>query len=192
MKPIDLSKAWYVVRANIKCEAKAADNIRLAGFDVYYPRQRYERKHRRTNLYTTHERPLMIPYLFVGFDKNKKHFGFVRACEGVEKFLEVQGEPIPVSAKDVQAIYLAEVDMVFDDTRAARIHRKEEAISMKETVKMKFPVGRDVYVMDEMHPLSQFHGVVQEITKTGNVKALVNLFGRMTPVEFEADQLSAA
>ena len=43
MKPfIDTSKAWYVVRTNIKCEEKASANIRAAGFDVYLPRSRVE------------------------------------------------------------------------------------------------------------------------------------------------------
>lgn len=194
MKPVDPDKVWYVVRCNINCEAKAADNIRLAGFDVYFPRQRIEKKHRRNNTYLVKERPLMVSYIFVGMPKNDKlqHFGFVRACEGVEKFLEYQGKPIPVHGNDVQAIYLAEVDMRFDDTRAARIHRKEEAASIKETVKMKFPRGRDIYVTDERHPFSGFHGLVEEVTKTGNVMALINLFGRMTPVEFVPEQLTAA
>lgn len=190
MKPIDTSKTWYVVRSNIKCEQKAADNIRLAGFDVYFPRQRFERKHRRTNLYTTHERPLMMRYLFVGFDKRHKHFGFVRSCEGVERLLEVGGEPIPVPAKEVEAIYLAEVDMRFDDTRAARIHRKEEAKTRQQTLEMKFNKGRHVDVLDG--PFANLHAVVEEVTKTGNIKAMVKLFGRLTPVEFEAEKLLVA
>jgi len=193
-KPVDPDKVWYVVRTNIKCEAKAADNIRLAGFDVYYPRQRVEKKHRRNNTYLVHERPLMISYIFVGMprDEKQRHFGFVRSCEGVERFLEYQGKPIPVHGRDVQEIYLAEVDMRFDDTRAARIHRKEEAASMRETIKMKFPPGRHVYVADEKHPFSGFSALVDEVTKTGNVTALINLFGRQTSVEFVPEQLSAA
>jgi transcription antitermination factor NusG len=192
MKPVDPTKAWYVVRCNIKCEAKAADNIRLAGFDVYFPRMRFEKKHRRTNLYTEHERPLMISYIFVGMprDDKLKHFGFVRACEGVEKFLEYQGKPIPVLGADVQELYLAEVDMKFDDTRAARIHRKEEAATRKATIEMKYQRGREFTIVDG--PFATFAAVVEEVTKSGNIKAMVNLFGRLTSAEFEAAQLSAA
>ncbi|TGV15811.1 hypothetical protein EN816_00740 [Mesorhizobium sp. M8A.F.Ca.ET.173.01.1.1] len=192
MKPIDPDKVWYVVRTNIQCEAKASDNIRVAGFDVYYPRQRIETKHRRKNTYLVKERPLMVSYVFVGMPKDEKlrHFGFVRACEGVERFLEYQGKPIPVPGKDVEAIYLAEVDMRFDDTRAARIHRKEEADSRIGSVKMRFPKGRQVYVSDG--PFTDFSALVEEVTKTGNVKVMLNLFGRWTAAEFEADHLSAA
>jgi transcription termination/antitermination protein NusG len=192
MKAIDPDKVWYVVRSNIQCEAKAAENIRLAGFDVYFPRQRIEKKHRRNNTYLVKERPLMVSYLFVGMSKDKKmqHFGFVRACEGVERFLEYEGKPIPVPGSDVQAIYLAEIDMKFDDTRAARIHRKEEAKTVKATLEMKYAKGNRFAVTDG--PFASFHAVVEEVTKSGNIKAMVSLFGRLTSVEFEAAQLSAA
>lgn len=192
MKPVDPDKVWYVVRSNIQCEAKAADNIRLAGFDVYYPRQRIEKKHRRNNTYLVKERPLMVSYIFVGMPRDEKlrHFGFVRACEGVERFLEYQGKPIPVHGRDVQAIYLAEVDMRFDDTRAARIHRKEEAKTIKATLEMKYAQGKSFAVTGG--PFDGFRAVVEEVTKTGNVKAMISLFGRLSMVEFEAVQLTAA
>lgn len=191
-KPIDADKVWYVVRTNINCEAKASDNIRLAGFDVYFPRQRIEKKHRRKNTYLVKERPLMVSYIFVGMPRDEKlrHFGFVRACEGVERFLEYQGKPIPVHGRDVQAIYLAEVDMRFDDTRAARIHRKEEAKTIKATLEMKFAKGNRFDIIEG--PFAAFQAIVEEVTKSGNIKAMVSLFGRMTTVEFEAAQLSAA
>jgi transcription antitermination factor NusG len=192
MKPVDPDKVWYVVRSNIQCEAKAAENIRLAGFDVYYPRQRIEKKHRRNNTYLVKERPLMVSYIFVGMPRDEKlrHFGFVRACEGVERFLEYEGKPIPVSGKDVQAIYLAEVDMRFDDTRAARIHRKEEAATLKATTEMKYQQGNEFAIV--AGPFATFTAIVEEVTKSGNIKAMVSLFGRLTSVEFEAAQLSAA
>jgi transcription termination/antitermination protein NusG len=191
-KPIDPEKIWYVVRTNIQCEGKASDNIRLAGFDVYFPRQRIEKKHRRNNTYLVKERPLMVGYIFVGMPKNDKlrHFGFVRACEGVEKFIEYQGKPIPVSGHEVQALYLAEVDMRFDDTRAARIHRKEEAKTIKATLEMKYARGKRFDITDG--PFANFQAIVEEVTKSGNIKAMVSLFGRLTTVEFEAAQLSAA
>lgn len=189
MKPIDPDKVWYVVRTNIQCEAKASDNIRLAGFDVYFPRQRIEKKHRRNNTYLVKERPLMVSYIFVGMsaDKKMQHFGFVRACEGVERFLEYQGKPIPVHGEDVQAIYLAEVDMRFDDTRAARIHRKEEARTKKDTIKMTFRQGLDVDVLEG--PFASFSGIVDEVTSSGRVEALIQIFGRWSRIEFEPQQL---
>lgn len=192
MKLATGDKRWYVVRSSIRGEDKAATSIRQAGFDVYYPRMKVEKKHRRTNTYTEVERALMPGYLFVGFTSFARHFGKVRDCDGVAGLLSVQGEPIEVAYEDVAAIQEAEIDMRFDDTRAARIHRREEAKTRKLTVEMKFPAGRDVVVSDEKHPFADFHAVVEEVTKSGNIRALVNLFGRSVAVEFEAAQLSPA
>jgi len=187
---INKNLVWYVVRANIKSETKAADNIRLAGFDVYLPRQRYEIKHRRTNTYEVKERPLMMRYLFVGMKHDALHFGFVRSCEGVERFLEVEGRPLRVRSKDVDAILDAEIDMRFDDTRAARIHRKEEARTRKETVRMRFKPGTMVDVVEG--PFADFTAIVEQVTSSGSVEALVQLFGRLSTVSFDAKQLQPA
>jgi transcriptional antiterminator NusG len=159
---------------------------------VYLPKMRLEKKHRRTNTYSEVERPLMPGYLFVGFTSFARHFGMVRDCDGVYKLLEVQGEPIQVPSQSVVEIQCAETDMRFDDTRKARIHRREEAKTRKLTVEMKFPPGREVVVSDAKHPFADFHAVVDEVTKSGNIRALVTLFGRAVAVEFQAVQLSPA
>lgn len=189
---IDLEKAWFVVRTNIKCEGKAANNIRLAGFDYYCPYMREEKKHRRTNVVTVTERPLMPRYLFVGFKQNAKHFGFVRACEGVERLLEVDGTPVPVPAKAVEEIFLAEIDMRFDDTKEARVYRKEEERTLKLTMSKRFPPKRKVFISDPKSAFADLSAIVEEVTKSGSVRVLLDLFGRLTPVEFEGRQLSAA
>lgn len=123
---IDLTKRWYVVRTNIKCEQRAADNLRKAGFDHYLPRARVEKWNKRTNTYREFETPLLMRYLFVGLPVGAEHFGLVRACEGVESILgDHDFHPIPIPAKAVERIFLDEIDMAFDDTRAARKHRGE-------------------------------------------------------------------
>ena len=190
MIAIDKSKLWYVVRANVKCEAKAAESIRLAGFDVYLPRQRYEVKHRRTNTYSVKERPLLMRYLFVGMAHDALHFGFVRSCDGVERFLEVEGRPLRVRHKDVDAILNAEIDMRFDDTRAARIHRKEEARTVKETVRMKYKPGTMVDIVQG--PFADFSAVVEQVTSSGSIEALVEVFGRLSTVSFNPQQVQPA
>lgn len=190
MISIDDQKLWYVVRANVKCEMKAAENIEQAGFDVYLPKQRYEIKHRRTNTYSVKERPLMMRYLFVGMAHDAQHFGFVRNCEGVERFLEVEGRPIRVLHKHVDAILNAEIDQRFDDTRAARIHRKEEARTVKETVRMKFQPGTMVDIVEG--PFAEFTAVVEQVTSSGSIEALVEVFGRLSTVSFNPQQLQPA
>jgi transcription antitermination factor NusG len=57
---------------------------------------------------------------------------------------------------------------------------------------MQFPKGEGILVSDSMNPFARFGGVVHEVTKSGRVLALIELFGRMTPVEFEPRQLTPA
>jgi transcription termination/antitermination protein NusG len=189
---IDKDKHWYVVRTNVKCEEKASANIREAGYEVYFPRRRVEVKNRRTHTYATRESPLMPRYLFVGLPQTDRNFFKVRGCYGVECILGVDGRPARISADHVEAIYLAEIDMQFDDTRAARLHRKEEARSKKAKTESEFSPGRSNFVTEKGNPFVTFGGVVDEVTNAGRVITLIDIFGRMTPVEFEPRQLTPA
>src|SRR5690606_37777204 len=77
-----------------------------------------------TNTYREYERVLMPGYLFLGIANGD--FEKARDCDCVTGFLcDYDYHPIPVPSREVEAIYLAEVDMRFDDTRKARKHREE-------------------------------------------------------------------
>jgi len=189
---IDKNKHWYVVRTNVKREAKAGDSIRKAGYDTYLPRRRVEVQHKRTNALLVKESPLMPRYLFVGMPRMNADFYRLRNCDGVECILGVDGRPLAIPSKQVEDIFLAEIDMKFDDTRAARVHRKEEAATEKENTERQFPSGQSVFVNERGNPFATFGGIVEEVTRSGKVVALIELFGRMTPVTFEARQLEPA
>jgi transcription antitermination factor NusG len=192
MKLIDPTKVWYVVRSKVRQEERAAKHIQEAGFDVYLPIRREEKKSRSQKTFSVIEKPLMVGYLFVGFTSFARHFGKVAGCDGVYDFIKVQGEPIPVPASAVNDIQVAEMNLVFDDTREARIHRGEEERTRKLNTRKKFPRGGVSIVVDETHPFANLNVVIEEVTSSGNVKALIDLFGRATSVEFEAGQLKPA
>lgn len=187
---IDRDKHWYVVRTNVKAELKASENIRKAGYDIYYPRRRVEAKNHKTHTYVLREKSLMPRYVFVAFQPWDENFYSVDRCDGVECILSVGGCPVRVSANSIETIFLAEIDMAFDDTRAARIHRKEEAATVKENTARRFPKGTSIVVADENNPFAALNGIVEDITKAGRIIALIELFGRMTPIEFMDRQLS--
>lgn len=190
MKPyLSDDKCWYVIRTNIKGEEKALRNLSLAGYEVYYPRKRIEIKHKRTNVYSVKEQPLMMRYLFVAQPERNADWYTLRACEGVEGVLGIDG-PMRVPYRVVQQIYDAEFDMQYDDTRAARIHRKEEAKTKKETTVMKFPEG--TLALIGSGPFQGFHGRVEEVTSKGTVKLLTSLFGSLTTVEIQPEYLAVA
>ncbi|MBZ3691004.1 transcription termination/antitermination protein NusG [Phyllobacterium calauticae] len=188
---IDKDKHWYVVRTTVKGEERAFENILKAGYAVYFPRRRVEVQHRRTKTFVVKEQPLMPRYLFVGQRAVNPDFYTLRNCDGVEGILGVDGRPLRVSGNDVEAIYIAEIGMDFDDTKAARIHRREEAVSIRENIARQFPAGQGVVVSDKSNPFAAFGGVVEEVTRTGRIVALMEIFGRMTPVEFKVGQISS-
>ncbi|MEK1854246.1 MAG: hypothetical protein AAAC48_20865 [Phyllobacterium sp.] len=82
--------------------------------------------------------------------------------------------------------------MKFDDTRSARIHCKEKARSKKAKTESVFSPGRSIFVTERGNPFATFGGVVDEGTNAGRVIALIDIFGRLTPVEFEPKQLTPA
>lgn len=189
---VNPERTWFVVRSKVRQEDRAAYNIRRAGFDCYLPIARVEKRHRRTNTFSVVERPLMTGYLFVGFASFAKHFGMVRGCDGVLDFLGVQGEPIPIPSSAVVDLQVAEMDMRFDDTRAARIHRGEEERTRRDNIKKQFAKGKAVTISDAKHPLVDIKAIVDEVTSTGSVVALVNMFGQLVRAEFTANQLTPA
>ncbi len=63
--------------------------------------------------------------------------------------------------------------MQFDDTRAARTHRNEEARSKKAKTESEFSVGRSIFVTEKGNPFATFGGVVDAVTNAGRVIALI-------------------
>ena len=187
---ISKHKDWYVIRTNIKCEEKAATNLRLAGYEAYLPRQRVEFIHKRTRTRVEKERPLMQRYLFVAQERNSPDWFRLRRCEGVERVLECGGSYVRVSADAVEALFLAERDMQFDDTKAARIYREEEARTKKATAKLKFSKGQSVSMV--RGPFVDITGVVEEVTSSGKIKVLLNALNSFVPLEVGFDDISPA
>lgn len=188
--------AIYVVRTNIKSEDKAERNLRDAGFSTYAPWQRFERLNRRKRVWVQHEMRLAPRYLFLDTGSLERHqtpWGIIRACEGVEHVLGYQGLPIPLSAADataLEAIRKAEADFAFDETREGKLHRREIGKTKKETTRMKFPVGSKVRISDG--PFTSFNGEVTNVNGRGHLMVMTEIFGRLTPVELDVEQVQAA
>lgn len=187
--------AWYVLRANIKCEDKAERNLRAAGFSTYAPWQRFEKWNRRKNTHIVREVRLCQRYLFLDvgdIHRDRTPWGIIRACEGVESVLGVNGLPTPLSALEVralEAIQAAEQGHVFDETREGKLFRGEIKKTQKETTRMRFPIGSGVTISSG--PFATFSGEVTNITGRGYIEVMTMIFGRLTPVEVLPDQVEA-
>lgn len=193
--------AWYVVRTNIKCEDKAERNLKAAGFRTYAPWQKFERLNRRKRVWVQHEMRLAPRYLFLETPDGDVPWYSIRACEGVESVLGIEGRPIPLNSirpekappdyqtdvERLEAIMAAEADFAFDETRAGKLHRREIGKTKKETTRMRFPVGSKVRISDG--PFTSFNGEITNVTGRGHLTVLASIFGRMTPVELEPGQV---
>lgn len=136
--------AWYVARSKPGKTFAAATEIRKAGFDVYCPAKRCDRWHKKAGVRIEYDRPLMPPYVFVGFRLDARHFEWVRACDGVSGFLvSAEGTPLGVPVQIINAIFLAEINMEYDETDRAKKARQE-------SVERMFPPGSAVKLLDDL------------------------------------------
>ena len=188
-------KLWYVVRTNIKCEKRALAALTGAGYEAYLPLMRRDVVHHRTKKVVTKEFVLFNRYLFVAQPAERADWFRLRRCDGVEAVLGSGGRYLPVDARTVAAFRQAEAELEFDETRAARLRRKEIGRTRKATAAMRFPVGAAIRVKKDLahaHPFGGFFGQVESVRGRGVVTAMIELFGRLTPVQFQAGEIERA
>ena len=180
------------MRTNIKCEKRALAALIAAGYEAYLPLMRRDVVHHRTKKLITREFVLFNRYLFVAQPAAGADWFRLRRCDGVEAVLGSGGRYQPVDARAVEAFRRAEVELEFDETRAARLRRKEIGRTRKATAAMQFPAGAAIRVRKDFahaHPFGGFFGKVESVRGRGVVTAMIELFGRLTPVEFQPDEI---
>lgn len=156
------------------------------GFACYLPKLRKEIIHHRTKKVLVRAFPLFTGYAFVSVT-NDGRWPALRDCETVGSVLGVNGRPWPVSSDVVDQLRAAETGMAFDETRAARILRKQEGRTRRETTALQFPPGAVVDV--SAGQFAGHHGSVVSVTGRGQVKVMLQMFGGLVPVEMSAGDL---
>lgn len=177
---------WFVVQTNPRCEVRAESSLREAGYDVYLPIYREDIVNKRKHTKRTVERPLLVGYLFIGIGNGD--FLTLRSCDGVRRILGIQGRPIPVPFGLVEAIFIAEIDLEFDQTLKAQIARGERMASEKEELKRKFPPMSEILVK-EGHVFAGLIGEVERTKGVDKVRVLLRAINRYVPVELRADEI---
>lgn len=190
--PKRLLSQWFVVRTNPNCEAKAKASLNRSGFGVYVPVRLVERQHKRTKAWNTKTYMLMPGYLFVQQPHGQPDWWTLRRCDGVKGVLgalndDNEIEPFPISGRMVELVMAAQLNLEFDDTRASKAKRGEDAKSAKDHTREKFAKGSRVTVMDG--PFASFLGRVEQVTTRGSIDVMVELFGRLTPIELSPEHV---
>ena len=156
-------KLWYVVRTNIKCEKRALSALTAAGYEAYLPLMRRDVVHHRTKKVITKELVLFNRYLFVAQPAAGADWFSLRRCDGVEGVLGSGGRYFPVEARAVEQFRRAEAELEFDETRAARLRRKEIGRTRKATAAMQFPAGADIRVRKDFARAHPFGAIARRL-----------------------------
>ena len=115
------------------------------------------------------EKRTMPGYVLVNMDLNEDSWQLVKGTPGVTGFVGASNEPVPLTQPEVDRL----------------LHRE---VAQKVATKAQFSIGESVKVISG--PLSDFSGEISEINEdASNLKVLVSIFGRETPVEVGYDQV---
>jgi transcriptional antiterminator NusG len=173
----DSTRQWYAIHTYSGYEEKVADSIRqrinavdMADkiFDVMVPKEKQiQIKNGKRKII---EAKIFQGYALVEMKLTDETWFIVRNTPGVTGFVGADTTPTPVSNSEITKI---KKRMGVDDPK----HH------------IDFNVGEVVNITDG--PFKGFDGAISEIdTQKGKIKVMVSMFGRDTPVELDALQVT--
>lgn len=187
MKLPILESRWFVVRTQPNAERLATDELRIGGFNAYLPIRRVRNFVRRQRVIRDHEEPLMPGYLFLAEPRTGRiDWGRLRndiKFRHVGRPLRGAQGPLEIPSRIVVKISEDEIAGKYDETGATKRGKHQKTIE-------QFPVGGEFRVIDG--PFAGFFCEVENVTPQDKIRALVGIFGRLAPVEFDPGQLEAA
>jgi transcriptional antiterminator NusG len=168
----DYGRCWYVIHTYSGYEENVARNLRQRIksmemddkiFDVIVPKEK-KIKLRNGKRYSVEER-IFPGYVLVEMIVTDDSWYVVRNTPNVTGFIGVDTTPTPVDKDEIMGV-------------------KKKMGEDTPKYKMDVQVGEMIKIVDG--PFKNFEGKVQEIDNNkGRIKALVDIFGRETPVELD-------
>ena len=173
----DDTRAWYAISTYGGYEDKVADSIRQRInsiefadkiFDAIVPKEKQiEIKNGKRKVV---DKKIFQGYVLVEMKLSDETWYIIRNTPGVTGFIGNGTQPTPVSEKEI-----------------AKIKKRMGVEDPKYSV--NYEIGEVVSINDG--PFKGFDGTVSEIDgQKGKLKVMVSMFGRETPVELDALQVS--
>lgn len=180
-------RAWFVVQAVSRGEDDLVKVLKARGHDFYLPKMRKEIFHGRAKKVVTRTFVLFNRYVFAHLPCSPDDWGDLLDQEPVDHVLGSLGWRDEALMEEIRK---GEADMAFDETREAAIHRKQIGRTRRETTALRFKPGRRVRVAGGIDmPFGGFAGQVENVNGRGAVTVLLQIFGRVTPVELPPERL---
>ncbi|MGI8523077.1 MAG: transcription termination/antitermination protein NusG [Nocardioides sp.] len=135
------------------------------------------------------KRTVLPGYVLVRMELTDESWSAVRHTPSVTGFVGQAHQPVPLSMSEVENILAPAVVAQSEAAAAARGGSSSGATTAKKTVEVAdFDVSDSVMVVDG--PFATLHATITEINpESQRVKALVEIFGRETPVELSFSQI---
>ena len=169
-----IKREWFVIKTAAKLD-KAVHNLLIdAGIQSWLPTYTKQMAAHKSAPKIVKTMNACEGYLFIFVVPGPESWAGIKGVKGVEKILGDGTRPIPIDDKKVNDF----MDYLL-------------SISDKEGVKSPyvapFEGGETVRIVDG--PFASFLGVVSNCFESGKAKIEANIFGRMTPVEMDLDQI---
>jgi transcriptional antiterminator NusG len=186
--PASLEKRWYILKAQVNRETSVCDTLRrrvqrfgLGGYfgEMLVPTEDV-REFTKAGKSRIVKRKLYPGYIMVNMALTEESWWLVRDTAGIGDFTSMGGKPTPLGQSEIEKIL-----------KASRPLDPEEG-GKKEDIKtsIKQKVGDKVRVKDGN--FENFEGDVSAIDeRNGRVTVLINIFGRLNPVELDHWQVES-
>ncbi|MFY0407378.1 transcription termination/antitermination protein NusG [Solicola sp. PLA-1-18] len=189
---------WYVVHTYSGMENRVKANLENRTtslnmedfiFEVVVPTEEVaEIKNGQRKLV---KRTTLPGYVLVRMDLNDESWGAVRHTPSVTGFVGNSHQPVPLSLSEVESMLAPAVEAEAAANAPAESGGAASKPSAPKVEFDDFAVGDSVMVVDG--PFATLHATITEINVDAQrVKALVEIFGRETPVELSFTQVQRA
>ena len=175
-----MAKRWYVVHTYSGYENKVKTDlehrIEIYGLedkvvDIQIPTEQVTEL-KDGGKKETKENKVFPSYVLVRMEMDDNTWAVVRNTPGVTGFVGLDGKPSPLRRDE------------FD-----KMMRLAAAATAPKRTASNIEAGQSIKVLSG--PLADFDGVVSEVNaESGKIKVMLTIFGRETPVELTADQVS--
>ncbi len=186
---------WYVVHTYSGMEKRVKSNLenRVTSlnaedyiFEVVVPTEEVaEIKNGQRKLV---KRTVLPGYVLVRMDLTDESWGVVRHTPSVTGFVGNSHQPVPLSLAEVESMLAPAVEAEAAVAAAADSPDQKQTASAPKIEFTDFAVSDSVMVVDG--PFATLHATITEMNVDAQrVKALVEIFGRETPVELSFTQI---